>query len=70
MVVTAAPGGNVRRTLYPLMARQPSWEWQYYSTQGGSLRLHMVETGAVQPKSLVSAGAASAEAELPFTYMI
>ena len=68
MVVSAAPGGGVRRALFPLTGRRPSWQWRYLSGPGGAIHLQMEEPISQLPGMPLSARPMASE--MPFTYII
>jgi hypothetical protein len=72
MVVSAAPAGGVRRALFPLHRRRPSWHWAYSMERpSGAIRLAMVETARWSaPGSLAERAAAAAAEQAPFVYVI
>ena len=68
MVVSAAPAGGVRRALFPLHRRRPSWHWAYSMERpSGAIRLAMVESA---PSSHAERAAAAAAEQAPFVYVI
>ena len=71
MVVSAGPGGALRRALHPLRQRRPTWAWHYALDVCGAVRLHLEEQqrprhGTCRP----AAAAQAAAAEQPFSYVI
>ena len=69
MVVSTAPGGGVRRALFPLHRRRPSWHWAYAMERpSGKIRLSMLESPPRWPALDPAPG--SAAAEMPFSYVI
>ena len=71
MVVSAGPGGALRRALHPLRQRRPTWAWRYALDARGAVRLHLEEQqrpryGACRPTAPAQAPAA----EQPFSYVI
>ncbi|KAK9833071.1 hypothetical protein WJX74_006343 [Apatococcus lobatus] len=64
MVVSAGPNDSIRTALFPLINRQPSWEWNYSQAASGRIRLELQEGSR---HSLLSPDPL---ADLPFSYVI
>ncbi len=67
MVVSAAPAGGLRRALFPLHKRRPSWQWDYQMDAQGSIKLSILETA--RPPTYAPA-LLGTSAEAPFVYVI
>ena len=61
-------GGSVRRALFPLHKRRPSWQWDYQMTASGAVRLGMEETA--RPPTYQPLPGSPPANEGPFVYMI
>ena len=68
MVVSSAPGGGIRRSLYPLPGRRPSWQWRCLSGPEGVIQIKMEDP--ISPLPGVPLAIRPTETEVPFTYMI
>ena len=67
MVVSAGPNGVLRRALYPLVRRRPTWEWRYEMGPKGAIRLSIVEGRPARPGGQPVTSLAD---EHPFSYVI
>lgn len=67
MVVSAAPAGGLRRALFPLHKRRPSWQWDYQMDAHGCVKLSILETA--RPPTYAPAFLGP-PAEAPFVYVI
>lgn len=68
MAVSQAPAGGIRRALFPLHRRRPSWHWQYdMDAETGAIRLTLSEA-ARSPASTLAQPAPAAD--MPFVYVI
>lgn len=67
MVVSAAPAGGLRRALFPLHKRRPSWQWDYQMDAQGSIKLSILETARPPTYEPAYCGPA---ADSPFVYVI
>jgi hypothetical protein len=68
MVVSTGPAGNVRRALFPLHKRRPSWQWDYQMTASGDVRLAIQEIA--RPPTYQPLAGSQPGSEGPFVYMI
>ena len=70
MVVSAVPGGAIRRVLHPLVGRRSSWQWSYYANREGVTQIEMQDLS--QSRSFVQKmkSPVMSENEFPFTYII
>lgn len=68
MVVSTGPAGNLRRALFPLHKRRPSWQWDYQMTASGDVRLAIQEIA--RPPTYQPLAGSQPGSEGPFVYMI
>ena len=68
MVVSTGPAGSVRRALFPLHKRRPSWRWDYQMTATGAVRLGIQEVARPPTYQPLQDGPPANEG--PFVYMI